>query len=131
MTGLDPRWETDWLAAVGEDAEFRLISRWTHVTLRLIGEDFDRTYRIDHSTIGVHDQGPPAPTVSLTGSADAWRCYLAPIPRPPGHHILAMQRRRHDFSIDGRHALLQNLHVLNRVLDLMRTVAAGRHLGVA
>ncbi|MGV9798530.1 hypothetical protein ACWDTP_10790 [Mycobacterium sp. NPDC003449] len=131
MTGLDPGWETDWLATVGADAEFRLISRWTDVALRLIGDDFDRSYRIDHSAIGVHDHATSVPMVTLTGSAAAWSAYLAPTPAPHDHHILAMQRRRADFSIDGRHALLQNLNVLNRVLDLLRTVATGRHRGIA
>ena len=131
MTGLDPGWETDWLAAVAGDAEFRLISRWTNVTLRLSGDGFDRTYHINHSTITVQEEVPPGGTVALTGSADAWSSYLASTPRPDNHHILAMQRRRHDFFIEGRHALLQNLHVLNRVLDLMRTVAAARREDVA
>jgi len=126
MTGLDRGWEADWLTAVGEDPEFRLISRWTRVSLRLIGENFDRTYRIDHSTIAVDDERAPAHTVTLTGSSDAWTSYLSPVPRPPNHHILAMQRRRNDFSIDGRHALIQHLRVLNRVLDLMRTASASR-----
>ncbi|MDV3127342.1 hypothetical protein M1247_20625 [Mycobacterium sp. 21AC1] len=131
MTGLDTGWEADWLAAVEGDAEFRLISRWTEVALRLVGQDFDRSYRIDHATIGVQDGGAAIPTVTLTGSAAAWDSYLEPVPRPPAHHILAMQRRRSDFSIDGRHALLQNLNVLNRVLDLMRTVAVDRQEGTA
>jgi hypothetical protein len=69
--------------------------------------------------------------VTLTGSADAWTAYLTAIPQPPNHHILAMQRRRQDFFIDGRHALLENLRVLNRVLELMRTVAASRQESVA
>lgn len=131
MTGLHPGWEAHWLAAVDDDAEFRLISRWTEVVLRLIGEDFDRSYRIAHSTIGAHDEGTSVPTVTLTGSADAWRSYLEPMPRPPAHHILAMQRRREDFSIDGRHALLQNLNVLNRVLHLMRRAALDHHQDIA
>jgi hypothetical protein len=101
--------------------------------LRLSGDGFDRTYRINQATITVQEQDAPGSegTVALTGSADAWSSYLAPTPRPNNHHILAMQRRRHDFFIEGQHALLQNLHVLNRVLDLMRTVAATRHEDVA
>jgi hypothetical protein len=31
VIGLDAGWETGWLATVGGDAEFRLISRWTDV----------------------------------------------------------------------------------------------------
>lgn len=131
MTGQTPEWEGDWLSLVAEDTEFRLNSRWTNVALRLIGEDFDRTYHIDHSAIGVHRPGTPAPIVTLTGSADAWTSYLSPIPRPPNHHILGMQRRRPDFTIDGRHALLVNLRVLNRVMDLLRTAAAGSRQDVA
>lgn len=114
-----PDWEVGWLTAVGADPEFQLISRWTWVSLRLVGDDFDRSYHIDRSAIGVR-QGQEAPTVTLTGSADAWRSYLTATPAPPNHHILAMQRRRSDFSIDGRHALLQHLRVVNRVLDLLR-----------
>lgn len=131
MTGLDPGWESDWLAAVGGDAEFRLISRWTNVTLRLSGDGSDRSYRINNSTITVQEEVPREGTVALIGSADAWNSYLATTPRPNNHHILAMQRRRNDFFIEGHHALVQNLHVLNRVLDLMRTVAAARREDVA
>lgn len=131
MSGLNERWEADWLAAVNDDTEFRLVSRWTDVVLRLVGEEFDRSYRISHSAIGIAGRATSVPIVTLTGSADAWSSYLQPVPRPSAHHILAMQRRRHDFSIDGRHALLQNLNVLNRVLDLMRTVAGGHRQEIA
>jgi hypothetical protein len=125
MTVATPDWEVDWLALVGRDTEFQLISRWTRVSLRLIGAGFDRTYHIERSAIGVA-QGQESPMVTLTGSADAWAAFLSATPQPPNHHILAMQRRRADFSVDGRHALLQHLRVLNRVLELLRMVAAGR-----
>jgi hypothetical protein len=131
MTGLAPGLETDWLAAVGDDAEFRLVSRWTDVSLRMIGHDFDRTYRIDHSTIGVVNDDRDEEAVTLTGSADAWASFLCAIPQPPNHHILAMQRRRDDFTIDGRQPLLQNLRALNRALDLLRVVANNRHEDLA
>ncbi len=125
MTATVPDWEAPWLTAVRQDTEFRLISRWTCVSLRLVGQGFDRTYHVNRSAIDV-DQGQEAPIVTLTGSADAWTSYLTATPAPPNHHILAMQRRRGDFVIDGRHALLQHLRVLNRVLDVLRTVVAAR-----
>jgi hypothetical protein len=130
VTAAPPDWEADWLALVGRDTEFQLISRWTRVSLRMIGAGFDRIYRIERSAIGVA-HGQESPTVTLTGSADAWAAFLSATPQPPNHHILAMQRRREDFSIDGRHTLLQHLRVLNRVLDLLRVVAAGREEVVA
>lgn len=124
MTGLDGGWEAEWLTAIAEDAEFRLISRWTDVVLRLGDGSFDRSYRIVRSTIVVHDHTTTTPMVTLTGSPRAWTSFLAEPPEPQAHHILAMQRRREDFSIEGKTALLQNLNVLNRVMDLMRAVAA-------
>lgn len=131
MTGLTSELETDWLAVVGDDTEFRLVSRWTDVSLRMIGQDFDRTYRINQSTIDVANSECDEEAVTLTGSADAWASYLCAVPQPPNHHILAMQRRRDDFSIDGRQALLQNLRVLSRALDLLRVAATNRHEEVA
>lgn len=131
MNHQAPNWEVDWLNVVGDDEEFRLISRWTAVALRLAGPDFDRTYYVNRSTITVQDGPAEVPLVTFTGSADAWGSYLIEVPRPPNHHILAMQRRRDDFFIDGREALLQNLRVLTRILDLLRSVVAGRHEGAA
>lgn len=131
MTGLDGGWESEWLTVVAEDAEFRLISRWTDVVLRLGDGNIDRSYRIVGSTIAVHDHITTTPTVTLTGSPRAWAAFLAEPPEPQSHHILAMQRRREDFSIEGKTALLQNLNVLNRVMDLMRTAAADDGRGAA
>ncbi|CKH63343.1 hypothetical protein [Mycolicibacterium smegmatis] len=131
MTGFDTAWEPQWLAVVSDDAEFRLISRWTDVVLRLTDGRVDRSYRICGSTIAVADAGESAPAVTLTGSPEAWTAFLTATPEPQAHHILAMQRRREDFSIDGKTALLQNLNVLNRVMELMRTVASGYRRGAA
>lgn len=131
MSAEIPDWETRWLEALAEDAEFQLVSRWTGVSLRLVNNDLDRIYLIDRSNIVVDPGSPTAPTVTLTGSPEAWNSFLSAIPRPPNHHILAMQRRRTDFTIDGRHALLENLRVINRALELLRMVIADQNTDAA
>jgi hypothetical protein len=129
VSALDGGWEADWLAMVGDDTEFQIISRWTDVALRLVSANVDRTYVIRHGAIGVLEGSARAQLVTLTGSANAWASYLSPMPPPPDHHILSMARRRDDFAIDGRHTMIQHLRVLNRVLELMRA-AASQHTEV-
>jgi hypothetical protein len=132
VTAPSERFEDRWLEASAADREFRLITRWTAMALRLESGDHGRTYRIEHSVMSVEPGQTPGPAlVTLRGSDQAWSDFLAPVPAAPNHHILAMQRRRTDFTIDGRHVLLQNLRTVNRAMELLQAVARDTDRSVA
>ncbi len=132
MTSPSAQFEERWLEAAAADGEFRLITRWTAMSLRLESGDDGQTYRIKHSVMSVDDSQTPGPAlVTLRGSTEAWKDFLVNSPAAPNHHILAMQRRRTDFTIDGRHVLLQNLRTVNRAMELLQAVARDTDCSVA
>lgn len=112
-----------WRQLVAGDLEYRIAARWTTFSLRLeagtdvidvavqpIGLSFD---------VGTLEDG--ADSIVLSGSPAAWDAFLRPLPTPPNHSILGMERRRDDFRITSdRHQLLRNLRPLTIALGLMR-----------
>lgn len=121
MTILPLQKEREWLARVNAEAEFRLISRWTNIEVTLVRDQDARSYRIHEAVFDIADADSHAPEVVLTGSAAAWADFLAPVPPRHSHHVLAMDRRRDDFSVTrGRDELIRHLRVIDVVLQLMR-----------
>jgi len=121
-----PGWERELVARANRDEEFVLISRWTHLSMRLESDDFYGCYRVESSVLSVDTSPESDQTVRLVGSSLAWGDFLAAVPPANSHHFLAMDRRRGDFSVAaGRDQLIQNLRVVNALSDLMRAALNG------
>ncbi|SFU11721.1 hypothetical protein [Arthrobacter sp. ov118] len=119
-----PEHETKWVNAVNEDPEFQLASRWTDVEFEIRSGEETRTFKITGGRLDRTDRSDSDRVIVLEGTQSAWSDFLAPVPLPKNHHILAMDRHRSDFSIaDGRHWFIQNLRVMDLALQLLRPSA--------
>ncbi len=122
MSLLDEQQQNAWRTAVAGDAEYQLIARWTDATIQLCDDTSSYTYTVN--AFGLRPRDDTAKMIVLHGSNHAWTDFLADPPPPHAHNLLAMDRRRDDFTIAaGREELIANLRVLNRVMDLMRAAA--------
>tara|TARA_R100000935_G_scaffold47913_1_gene72165 strand:- start:565 stop:954 length:390 start_codon:yes stop_codon:yes gene_type:complete len=119
--------EERWISTVNADPEFQLAGRWTDVGLDIRCGTQTVHYRIAEGRLDAQGPSGDDRVVVLEGSDSAWADFLAPVPLPKNHHVLAMDRHRADFTIaSGRHWLIQNLRVIDLVLQLLRRPSTSR-----
>lgn len=116
--------ETNWINTVNADPEFQLTSRWTDVEFEIRSGKGTGSFKITGGRLDRTDRSDGERVIVLEGTESAWSDFLAPVPSPKNHHILAMDRHRSDFSISaGRHWFIQNLRVMDVALQLLRQSA--------
>ena len=109
--------------AVNGDA--RLVSRGRYLDAVLLMGVGEATWRFDirRGQVATAETGPfvmPASTFSLHASAEEWRAFWEPVPRPGHHDIFAMMKRR-VLRVDGDlHPLMANLFYFKAFLAAPR-----------
>jgi hypothetical protein len=114
-------------SSANADAEFRMAARYWNATLSL--ESPSRALRIeiaDGQVTGCREGDPGEPaTVTVTGPAEGWAEFLAPVPRPFYQDLIGGCVQHHGFALAGDLLSLSAYYQATaRLFALMRALRA-------
>jgi hypothetical protein len=115
-------------AGANADPEFRLAARYWSATLSLESPSSALRVEIaDGQVAGCREgaAGEPA-TITVIGSDQGWRDFLAPVPRPFYQDLLGGCVQHHGFTVAGDMlALSAYYQATQRLFAVMRTLRGG------